>query len=54
MAQIACHDRLNRIWSRVEASDHSEPDMVALLLKRIEGELLDEVFVVKDLSAGFK
>ena len=54
VAQIACHDRLDRIWSRIEASDHSEPDMVALLLKRIEGELLDEVFVVKGLSAGFK
>ena len=54
VAQIACHDRLNRIWSRVEASDHSEPDMVALLLKRIEGELFDEIFVVEDLSAGFE
>ena len=54
VAQIACHDRLNRIGSRVEASDHSEPDMVALLLKRIEGELLYEILVVEDLSAGFE
>ena len=51
VAQIACHNRLNRIWSRVEASDHSEPDMVALLFECIEGELFDEVFVVEDLSA---
>ena len=28
--------------------------MVALLLKRIEGELFDEIFVVEDLSAGFE
>ena len=53
MAQIACHDRLNRIWSRVEASDHSEPDMVTLLFKCIEGELLDEISVMEDLSARF-